>query len=148
MAFFASRFKNRNIELSMELQHDLPKILGDSVRLQQVVVNLAFNAEEAMENQKEPMQLRLSTRADESQKVVLEVEDSGPGIPEELREMIFDPFFTTKPPSQGTGLGLAISKSILELHEGTLTVATGKGGRGALFRIELPALAAAAPGRG
>jgi PAS domain S-box-containing protein len=182
MAFFASRFKNRNIELVMELQDDLPKILGDSVRLQQVVVNLAFNAEEAMEGQKEPMVLRLSTRAEaiseipagelegrspseligsppspsaERQaegrgpiRVVLEVEDSGPGIPEELREMIFDPFFTTKPPSQGTGLGLAISKSILELHEGTLTVASGAGGRGALFRIELPALAEPAAGRG
>ncbi len=145
MGFFASRFKNRSIELQMDLADGLPTILGDSVRLQQVVVNLAFNAEEAMENQKEPMVLRLSTRAerrpDGSELVVLEVEDSGPGIPEELREMIFDPFFTTKPPSQGTGLGLAISKSILELHEGTLSVGTGRGGRGALFRIELPALA-------
>ena len=158
MAFFASRFKNRNIELSMDLAENLPRILGDSVRLQQVVVNLAFNAEEAMEGQKEPMRIHLATR-EESRKegpeagaplVVLEVEDSGPGIPEELREMIFDPFFTTKPPSQGTGLGLAISKSILELHEGTLGVSSGREGRGALFRIELPALAerTAAAGEG
>ena len=139
MAFFASRFKNRNIELTMSLAPALPEVLGDSVRLQQVVVNLVFNAEEAMEGQQEKMAIHLATRTESEKTVILEVEDSGPGIPDELREMIFDPFFTTKPPSQGTGLGLAISKSILELHEGSLSVSTGKSGRGALFRIELPA---------
>jgi len=160
LAFFATRFKNRNIGLTMSLAEDLPEILGDSVRLQQVVVNLVFNAEEAMEGQKEPMAVHLETRAeraagagssasagsdsDNALRVVLEISDSGPGIPQELRDRIFDPFFTTKPPSQGTGLGLAISKSILELHEGTLEIGESRGERGALFRIELSAL----PGRG
>lgn len=145
MAFFATRFKNRNIELTMDLAENLPPILGDSVRLQQVVVNLAFNSEEAMEGQKEPMKIHLATRWEPRPEgpglVVLELEDSGPGIPEELREVIFDPFFTTKPPSQGTGLGLAISKSILELHQGSLSAGVAADGRGALFRIELPVLA-------
>ena len=152
LAFFATRFKNRNIELTMSLAGDLPEILGDSVRLQQVVVNLVFNAEEAMEGQKEKMAIHLETRheahLESGGRVVLEVIDSGPGIPEELREVIFDPFFTTKPPSQGTGLGLAISKSILELHEGTLGVTEcPDGGRGACFRVELP-VPSGLPGRG
>ncbi len=64
--------------------------------------------------------------------------DTGPGVPEHLRERIFDPFFTTKPPGQGTGLGLAISKSIIENQLGRLEYASNPEGTGASFRVVLP----------
>ena len=74
-------------------------------------------------------------RAVEGQAVV-EISDSGPGVPAELRERVFEPFFTTKPPGQGTGLGLATAREIVALHEGLLDVRPAGGT--SLFHLELP----------
>jgi len=69
--------------------------------------------------------------------VAFDVEDDGPGIPEDIREHIFNPFFTTKPPGKGTGLGLSISHRIVKKHDGRITVRS-RPGRGARFTVELP----------
>jgi signal transduction histidine kinase len=79
--------------------------------------------------------VRLATFLD-GERVVIEVSDSGPGVPPELRERVFEPFFTTKPPGQGTGLGLATSREVIERHGGTIEVRE-QGGK-SVFRVELP----------
>jgi signal transduction histidine kinase len=75
-------------------------------------------------------------------RIVLEVSDSGPGVPEEIRARIFEPFFTTKPPGEGTGLGLALCQMFVSAHGGTIRVGSAPGG-GALITVELPVTASA-----
>lgn len=138
LSFFATRFRNNNIALVEDLAAELPKIQGDPVRLQQVIVNLIVNAEEAMEDQAEPKEVRVATCALPPDHVGLSISDTGSGVPEAMKEAIFDPFFTTKSPDRGTGLGLSISKSIVDLHQGTIAVADNPRGRGTTFTIEFP----------
>lgn len=138
LTFFATRFRNNDIALIEDLAADLPPILGDASRLQQVLVNLVVNAEEAMEDQIEPKEVRVATRRISPERVLLTISDTGSGIPEAIKEAIFDPFFTTKPPSRGTGLGLSISRSIIDLHDGTISVDRRVADRGTRFHIELP----------
>ncbi len=143
--FFRTRFRHHDIELRVELADGLPRISGDAHRLQQVLVNLIVNAEDAMKEQSEPRFLRVVTRravphGAEAPRVEVQITDNGCGIPEEILEAIFDPFFTTKAPNQGTGLGLSISKSILDLHDGEIRVAKGEQGRGARFTLSFPIL--------
>jgi PAS domain S-box-containing protein len=137
LAFLETRFRNRNIQLVLDLAPDLPEILGEPSRLQQVLINLLVNAEEAMEEQEEPKEIHVTARPEPPDRVVLLVADSGPGVAPEMRDILFDPFFTTKGPSKGTGLGLSISKGIMDLHEGTIELVDRPGARGACFRIEM-----------
>jgi signal transduction histidine kinase len=145
LRFFARRFRSNNIVLAEELAVDLPQIFADASRLQQVIVNLIVNAEDAMEEQEEPKEVRVESFAVATDQVGLAISDSGCGIPDEIKEAIFDPFFTTKPPNRGTGLGLSISKSIVEMHGGSILVEPNPQGRGSQFRIALPVLATDAP---
>jgi signal transduction histidine kinase len=138
LGFFRTRFRHHDIELLTELAAGLPKVMGDANRLQQVLVNLIVNAEDAMDGQSEPKRLRIVSRLVD-QGVEVMVCDNGRGIPEEIVEAIFDPFFTTKSPNQGTGLGLSISKSIMDMHEGEIRVTRGPEGRGTCFTLRLPA---------
>lgn len=116
------------------LSPDLPLVRGDPRQLQQVLLNLVMNAIQAME----PMgggTLTVATRA-ERDRVVIEVTDTGPGIPAEARAHVFEPFFTTK--REGTGLGLSVSYGIVAAHGGMISIAqTGPGGT--TFRVSLPA---------
>jgi signal transduction histidine kinase len=121
--------------LSLDLADDLPPVWASHAQLMQVVVNLVTNAEDAVENS-ERREIRIST-ARSGRRVCLRVEDSGPGIPEDLRARLFEPFFTTKAPGKGTGLGLSLSFSIAERHSGSLRAENIPGG-GARFTIELP----------
>ncbi len=116
-----------------------PRVLADPIGLSQVYLNLILNALQAIEGRNNPDDyVRLATYLSETGEVVGEVEDTGPGVPEELAGRIFEPFFTTKPPGKGTGLGLAVSHQIVRGLGGRLEVITPRE-RGALFRVTLPA---------
>jgi two-component system NtrC family sensor kinase len=131
------------IELSLMLTQDLPEVAGDAQQLQQVVVNLVTNAQQAMREVPGPRRLSLATRMDaERHRVTLTVQDSGPGIAPEMTARIFEPFVTTKPPGEYMGLGLALCDSIVKRHDGAIH-ADAASGRGATFHVELPAVAAA-----
>ena len=126
------------VELTLNLASDLPPLWADPHQLHQVLVNLVTNAHQAMRETPPPRRLTITSAIDRRrERLVLRVEDSGPGIPAEMRARIFEPFFTTKPLGQGTGLGLSLCESIIESHEGSIWVETGAGG-GAQFVIELP----------
>ena len=114
-----------------------PYVMADPVQLQQVILNLITNAIDAMtaSHQRGSHILRIDTNVDQDDTVAITVADTGPGIGSNLAEQVFKPFFTTK--SSGMGLGLPICKSIIEAHEGKLTVASREP-RGAVFRVELP----------
>ncbi|MFH1489658.1 MAG: ATP-binding protein [Pseudomonadota bacterium] len=137
--FLGQQLKNHNIEVMMELAPDLPKVMGDPIRLEQVLMNLISNARGAMEGcGKEEKRIEIRTYlADSGQNVVAEVKDNGNGIPEELRARIFQPFFTTKESGKGTGLGLSVSSKIIEEHKGRIELAS-EVGEGTTFRVILP----------
>jgi len=110
--------------------------LADRVQLQQVILNLMMNAIEAMSGISDgPRELLVRSGTDESEQVVISVQDSGPGLDPKNLEHLFDAFYTTKP--QGLGMGLAISRSIIDAHGGRLW-ATANAPRGAVFQFVLP----------
>jgi signal transduction histidine kinase len=116
----------------------VPIVNADPGAIQQVVVNLLRNAQQALMQHKRGGKLWVSTTHDcANSRVRIELGDDGPGIPEEVRDRIFEPFFTTKQAGVGTGLGLAVSKRIMEQHRGTLSFQSTPGS-GTTFRIELP----------
>jgi signal transduction histidine kinase/ActR/RegA family two-component response regulator len=122
------------------------RVRAGAARLGQVFINLLMNAAHALAAGN-PKRNRLYVRSyDDGDRVVIEVEDNGPGIPTEVMPRIFESFFTTKPPGVGTGLGLPISRDIVCSAGGELT-AESVPGRGALFRVRLPAAAAGVAGR-
>ncbi len=123
------------------------RIRGDGNQLQQVLLNLLINAQQAITAERGYGAVRVTLGPDGPDRVVLVVEDDGPGIPESLRDSIFQPYFTTKPSGQGTGLGLSISAEIVKAHGGSITVDNHERG-GARFRLVLPSLAAADRQRG
>jgi len=130
-----------------EFASDLPPVMLDRTKIEQVFVNLMINAVDAMpsggtlivrsrrEQLKEPgpdVGYRRSDPFRVGQTViVIEIEDTGTGIDEATRSRLFDPFFTTKPPGRGTGLGLAVCKPIVALHGGTIRIGNREGGGGA-----------------
>jgi CheY-like chemotaxis protein len=114
-------------------------VLADAPQLQQVVLNLIVNSEQAIQQGRGARRILLRTARLDHNRVVLEVSDDGPGIPEEVASRIFDPFFTTKTVGAGTGLGLSIVHGIVQQHGGEITLKRPAGG-GAAFRIELPSL--------
>jgi two-component system NtrC family sensor kinase len=122
------------IRIVRDLGESLPQVNGDINQLQQVLVNLAINAQQAMAGQRGELSVR--TRAVGGQ-VLIELQDTGPGISPELQKKIFEPFFTTKPAGQGTGLGLSVSYGIIESHGGRIEVRSSLGS-GATFVISLP----------
>lgn len=119
-------------ELQLDLDH-VPPFLFNRGKLSQVLLNLLVNAAQSITGQGTiTIRTRLSGRD-----VLIEVEDTGSGIPAEHIEKLFDPFFTTKPVGEGTGLGLAISAGIVREHQGTLEVRSELG-QGSCFTIRLP----------
>ena len=117
----------------------LPPVFADPHQIQQIVLNLVVNAEQAMVAAHGRGTLILRSWQDvDRDAVVLEVNDDGPGVPEEVQSKIFDPFFTTKAVGKGTGLGLTVAYAIAQEHGGRITVSSQEG-RGASFFLELPA---------
>jgi PAS domain S-box-containing protein len=118
----------------------LPPVLANEARLGQVFLNLLLNAVQALVEGTSPRnEIRVSALPGDADDVVVEVADTGPGVPEALLERIFEPYFTTKPIGVGTGLGLSIARGIVKSFGGTLTASNAPGG-GAVFRVWLPAL--------
>jgi signal transduction histidine kinase len=113
---------------------DLPLVSADSAKLKQVVINLLMNAVQAMPG---GGAVTVTTRRHGKRHVELQVRDTGPGIPDELRDSIFNPFFTTKPEGEGTGLGLYICRNIVREHGGEILVES-PAGAGATFTVRLP----------
>jgi signal transduction histidine kinase len=118
-----------------ELAGDLPRVQGDRVQLQQVILNLLLNASDAMSGVDDrPRQLVIKTERD-SDRVRLSVRDTGVGFEPQGADRLFDAFYTTK--SSGMGIGLSVSRSIIESHKGRLW-ATPNDGSGATFSFSIP----------
>jgi signal transduction histidine kinase len=135
-SLFARDIAAQKISLQLVLDEAQPPILANRVQMQRVLINLLSNAMEALAASgphARRISIRSTTPPDEN--VLLEISDTGVGIPPEQAAQVFDPFFTTK--STGTGLGLSLSRDILEAHGGRLWVSPGQG-RGATFHLLLP----------
>lgn len=129
------RIDKKELRMEEDIRKDLPDIYGNAEEIGQVLMNLLINAADASP---EGTAIRVSIRPSESGGVVFTVEDSGEGVPSDIRPRIFDPFFTTKEPGQGTGLGLAIAHTIIDNHGGAVNVEQGQTLGGARFVVELP----------
>ena len=123
----------RNIVIQKELSENIPDVMADRDQIQQVFVNIIINSSEAMAR---GGSLTIESKlAEQSDSILIRFTDTGPGIPDDIKEKIFDPFFTTK--EQGTGLGLSISYGIIEQHGGDISIES-KRGEGTKFTIRLP----------
>jgi signal transduction histidine kinase len=147
MEFLENKFAGSHIKTTLARAEGLPRVKGEPDRLQQVLLNLVLNAIEAMPG---GGSLLVETsvvhrrrpgleRAPEQRYVVVEVSDSGPGVPEEIRDKIFEPFYTSKQGEGGSGLGLAVCFGIIKEHDGWIELDDRDGGTGAVFRVFLPA---------
>jgi signal transduction histidine kinase len=133
--------RSAGIEIVRELYQGLPMMRADADQLHQVVTNLLLNAQQAMMDRPGRRRLRIATSFDSaSQQVRLVVDDTGPGVPRDLRAKIFEPFFTTKPAGAGLGFGLALCHGLMESHGGSIAVDDAPGG-GARFIVTLPCTA-------
>ncbi|WP_034642841.1 hybrid sensor histidine kinase/response regulator [Desulfovibrio inopinatus] len=139
-----------NIRLSETVDSDLCPCLADRAQIHQIIMNLCSNAFQAMRDAGGLLAVSLGQETlspddadllnmESGDYVVLTVRDTGPGIPESIRDKIFDPFFTTKDKGEGTGLGLSMVQGIIKAHAGTVIV-TSQPGAGAMFEVHLPCL--------
>ncbi len=127
-----------NIDVIEAFASGLPQVFADPHQIQQVLLNLVINAEQAMLAANGRGTLIVRTWHDvDRETVVLEVSDDGPGVPQDVQPKIFDPFFTTKEVGQGTGLGLTVAYAIVQEHGGRIDVVSGNGA-GATFSVQLP----------
>ena len=127
-----------NINVTTALASGLPHVFADAHQIQQVILNLVINAEQAMLTAHGRGSLVIRTWHDaEQDQVSLEVSDDGPGVPDEIKSRIFDPFFTTKEVGTGTGLGLTVAYAIAQEHGGRIRL-NAEPGHGASFVVELP----------
>ena len=141
---FSQQLKLREIEVVMDLQPDLPPVMADANRLEQVFINLLINARDAIDAKwwgnvapkDKAKKILLKTRAKDGMAVV-EIIDTGTGIPASIVDKIFEPFFTTKQVGKGTGLGLSISYGIVRDYDGTISVKSRED-EGSNFTIQFP----------
>ncbi len=132
--FLESQLRNKKVNLTLDLEDNLPPVLADIIQIEQVLINLLKNGIEAMSGNEQPA-ITVVTRRTDKKRVELCVIDSGHGISEDKLKRIFNPFFTTK--TSGMGMGLSISSSIIEAHDGKL-YAENNPVSGARFCFTLP----------
>lgn len=146
MSLIGEQLRIHAIETVLEIEPDLPFILGEPLQLEQVILNLVSNARDALDARAELERQRgrpyhkklvIRVRRYNERELALEVEDNGIGISEEVRTKIFEPFYTTKPVGRGTGLGLSISYGILTNHNGRMELES-EAEQGSCFRVLLP----------
>jgi C4-dicarboxylate-specific signal transduction histidine kinase len=142
VSLIREQLRLRQIEVRLELCREDPVVVGNSIQLEQVLVNLLTNARDALEQSPRKLIHVESAVADGMVRLVFH--DTGPGILPDLEQRIFDPFFTTKGVGAGTGLGLSITDGIVKEHGGSIALAKGEGAEGATFVLKLP-LATAEP---
>ena len=130
----AVTMRKAGIRIAVSLAKNLPQCYGDVALVEQVFLNLIQNAGRALRGNAENKKIAITSYAKGNQ-ICVAVSDSGPGVPEELKDKIFDPFFTTN--SDGSGIGLSIAQRIVTDHNGTIKVGSGKLG-GAHFTVSLP----------
>ena len=137
------RLGKSNVQIVRDFAHDLPRVTGDGHHLQQVFLNLTLNALDAMPDggtlhlRSYPSDHPASAPDVAPDRICVEIEDTGVGIPEGEIDKIFDPFYTTKGPGEGTGLGLSVSYSIVKEHSGEIEVRSVEG-QGTTFIVRLP----------
>jgi signal transduction histidine kinase len=130
------QLRTSNIEVTTQLDPNLPVVFADAHQVQQVLLNIINNARQAVEAHTPRGSIKIITETTDANVRVI-IHDNGPGIPEENLRRIFDPFFTTKEVGKGTGLGLSLCYGIIREHGGTITP-LNRHGEGATFIIELP----------
>jgi PAS domain S-box-containing protein len=135
IALLESEATRYNILVRTELAADLPRVMGDRVQLQQVLMNLMINSIDATKSVDGTRELAIKSQRADNEQLQVSVSDTGIGLPPQQADQIFNAFFTTKP--HGTGMGLRISRSIIESHGGRLW-ASANDGRGATFYFTLP----------
>ena len=139
------QIKAHEIALDLNLDPNIPYIMADHNRLEQVFINLVTNAIDAMDEKAELFEYkgtakRLQIKSyTEDNTVAVAVEDNGVGMSEEVKDKLFEPFFTTKEIGKGTGLGVSISYGIIKDYQGTIEV-DSQVGRGTSFTLKFPAI--------
>jgi signal transduction histidine kinase len=139
LSLLSSEFARRKIRVTCQYQPFLPPVMGDHDQLKQVFVNLCLNSIEAMG---EDGTLTITVGSDSGHEewastLIIDILDTGPGIPTEHLANIFEPFFTLK--DKGTGLGLAICHGIIDCHRGSIVATNRADSPGAIFTLTLPA---------
>ncbi len=145
---FSQQLKVRGIEVTWDLGENLPRVMADPGRLEQVFINLLINARDAIEEKtkmdyqeaSQTKRIHIQSVASGNNGLVIEIKDTGTGIPEQVAEKIFQPFFTTKEVGRGTGLGLSISYGIIKESKGKIKIKETSP-EGTVFQITLPGVA-------
>ena len=136
--FIEADARRQGTAVLLELTDGLKPVLVDSIQIQQVILNLARNASEAMSGVENGVRaVTIKTAAGDDEDIEVSIHDTGPGLSADIADKLFDPFFTTKP--QGMGMGLSISRTIIDAHGGRLWATSNSDG-GATFRFTLPTI--------
>ncbi|MFO0980450.1 MAG: response regulator [Planctomycetota bacterium] len=135
----AHQFHLEGIEVVRHYDPSLPDTMLDAFQIQQVLINILSNAQQAMKHQTGVRRITIATERTRGDRLCARITDSGPGMSDDVRRRIFDPFFTTKGPGKGTGLGLSVSYGIMRDHGGQLKCESELS-KGATFILELPIL--------
>ncbi|PYU24360.1 MAG: hypothetical protein DMG30_09155 [Acidobacteria bacterium] len=141
----AHELRLENISVELDLDERPPEAMADAAQIQQALLNLIVNAEQAIRQARESGHIWIRTKQISADRIAVVVADDGPGVPPEVVLRIFDPFFTTKPAGVGTGLGLSILYGIVRQHGGDVSVENRPGG-GAVFTVELPSAPSSSAG--
>ncbi len=137
MAIVEHQLEMNKVKLQSDFDPALPRVSGNANQIQQVLINLMINAQQAMEGR--AGEVSVTTLGGNNGHVEIKVSDTGPGIPEELQAKIFEPFFTTKSVGKGTGLGLSVSYGIVKEHKGEIQLESSPDS-GTTFSIIFPAI--------